>query len=80
MIVIAVGGQGGFFWQRYPLKTQFDDAQGLKTGAVVRLSGKEVGKVRPWSSPATSIEVTLEMSKDVRPLVTDRVESPRSDR
>ena len=41
----AVGGQGGFFWQRYPLKTQFDDVQGLKTGAVVRLNGKEVGKV-----------------------------------
>ena len=44
-VIVAVGGEGGFWWQRYPLKTQFADAQGLKTGAVVRLSGKEVGTV-----------------------------------
>ena len=28
VLVVAVGGQGGFFWQRYPLKTQFDDVAG----------------------------------------------------
>ena len=44
LIIIAVSGQGGFFWQRYPLKAQFANAQGLKTGALVRLSGKDIGR------------------------------------
>jgi phospholipid/cholesterol/gamma-HCH transport system substrate-binding protein len=70
VLVIAIGGQGGFFWQRYPLKTQFDNAQGMKSGAVVRLSGKEVGKVTAVEFSGTRIDVTLEISKDVRPLVT----------
>jgi phospholipid/cholesterol/gamma-HCH transport system substrate-binding protein len=70
VLVIAIGGQGGFSWQRYPLKTQFDDAQGMKSGAVVRLSGKEVGKVTAVEFAGTRIDVTMEISKDVRPLVT----------
>ena len=45
LIVVAVGGEGGYFWQRYPLKTRFADVLGLKAGAVVRLSGKEIGSV-----------------------------------
>ncbi len=36
VLVVAVGGEGGFFWQRYPLKMQFADVRGLKPGAVVR--------------------------------------------
>ena len=36
VLVVALGGQGGFWWQRYPLKMQFGDARGLKPGAVVR--------------------------------------------
>src|ERR1041384_107270 len=45
MVIFAVGGQGGFWWQRYSLKSRFSQVNGLKTGAVVRLNGKEVGKV-----------------------------------
>ena len=45
MFIIAVGGQGGFAWERYELKTKFADVQGLKAGAVVRVAGVEVGKV-----------------------------------
>jgi phospholipid/cholesterol/gamma-HCH transport system substrate-binding protein len=70
VLVIAIGGQGGFWWQRYPLKTTFDDVQGMKSGAVVRLSGKEVGKVTDVEFAGTRVEVTLEISKDVRPVVT----------
>jgi phospholipid/cholesterol/gamma-HCH transport system substrate-binding protein len=74
VLVIAIGGQGGFFWQRYPLKTQFDNVQGMKSGAVVRLSGKEVGKVTAVEFSGTRIDVTMEIAKDVRPLVrTDSV-------
>src|SRR5262245_61790145 len=70
VLVVAVGGQGGFFWQRYPLKTQFDNVQGMKGGSVVRLSGKDVGKVTGVEFVGTRIEVTMEISRDVRPLVT----------
>jgi phospholipid/cholesterol/gamma-HCH transport system substrate-binding protein len=70
VIVIAVGGQGGFFWQRYPLKTLMLDAQGLKPGAVVRLSGKDVGRVTSVEFADGAIEVAFEVSQDVRPLIT----------
>ena len=32
MLIVAVGGQGGFSWQRYELKTKFANVQGLKSG------------------------------------------------
>ena len=69
-LIFAVGGQGGFFWQRYPLKVCFDSVQGLKTGAVVRLSGMEVGQVTSIEFAGRSVEVTIQVSDDVRPLIT----------
>jgi phospholipid/cholesterol/gamma-HCH transport system substrate-binding protein len=71
VVVVAVGGEGGYWWQRYPLKTRFNDAQGLKAGAVVRLSGKEIGAVKAVEfSSGAQIEVTFEVRKDVRQLIT----------
>jgi len=70
-LVLAVGGSAGFWWQRYPLKTRFNDVMGLKPGAVVRLSGKEIGSVTDVQFAGTQVEVTMELAKDVRPLVTD---------
>jgi phospholipid/cholesterol/gamma-HCH transport system substrate-binding protein len=70
VLVTAVGGQGGFFWERYSLKTRFDDVLGLKTGAAVRLSGKEVGKVTSIEFSEGQVEVVVEISKDVRRLIT----------
>ncbi len=70
VLVFAIGGQGGFFWQRYPLKVCFDSVQGLKTGAVVRVSGKEVGRVTSIEFAGRNVEVVLEVSKEVKPLVT----------
>jgi phospholipid/cholesterol/gamma-HCH transport system substrate-binding protein len=69
-LILAVGGQGGFFWQRYPLKARFDNAQGLKTGAVVRLSGMDVGKVTSIAFAGAQVEVQMQISRDVRPLIT----------
>ena len=43
-LILAVGGQG-FSWQPYELKAKFPNVQGLKSGAVVRVAGVEVGKV-----------------------------------
>jgi phospholipid/cholesterol/gamma-HCH transport system substrate-binding protein len=70
--VAAVGGEAGFFWQLYPIKMQFSDVQGLKSGAVVRLSGKDVGRVESVEFAGEVIEVTCQISRDVRALITDR--------
>jgi len=75
VIVVAVGGEGGFFWQRYPLKARFMDAQGLKSGAVVRLSGKEVGRVKAVDFVDGFIDVSFEVSKSVRSFITDTSDS-----
>ncbi len=71
-LILAVGGQGGFPWQRYPLKVRFDDVQGMKTGAVVRIAGKDVGKVVSVEFAEQGVEVGIEVSRDVRDLITDR--------
>jgi phospholipid/cholesterol/gamma-HCH transport system substrate-binding protein len=70
-IVLAVGGEGGFFSKRYPLKTRFDDVLGLKAGAVVRLSGKEIGTVTTveFAGP-DEVEVAFEVLEDVRAFIT----------
>ena len=63
MIIVAVGGAGGFSWQRYELKTKFPDVKGLKSGAVVRVAGVEVGKVTDVALSGAEVEVVLEVKK-----------------
>lgn len=70
MLVFAVGGQGGLPWQRYELKTRFDDVKGLKSGAVVRVAGVEVGKVTEVRLAGVGVEVVMEVSKDMLSLIT----------
>lgn len=69
-IIIAVGGQAGFWWQRYMLKTRFANAAGMKPGAVVRLAGKEIGKVTSVDFAGTQIEIAMDIHEDVKPLIT----------
>jgi phospholipid/cholesterol/gamma-HCH transport system substrate-binding protein len=70
LIIVAVGGEGGFFPDRYPLKARFPDAQGLTGGALVRLSGKDVGTVLGAEFQGAEVEISMELNEDVRPLVT----------
>ncbi len=70
VLIIAIGGQGGFWWQRYPLKVRFDNVEGMKSGAVVRLNGKEVGKVTGVDFVGTQVDVVIQISKDVHNVVT----------
>ena len=70
LMILALGGEAGFSWQRYPLKTRFRDAAGLKEGAVVRLSGKEVGTVTSVEFSGAELEISLEVRKEVRNLIT----------
>jgi phospholipid/cholesterol/gamma-HCH transport system substrate-binding protein len=72
LVIVAVSGQAGFFWQRYPLKAQFANAQGLKTGALVRLSGKDIGRITSVEFAGANIDVGFEVQKSVRPLITDQ--------
>ncbi len=70
VIVLAVGGEGGYFWQRYPLKARFNNVQGLKAGAVVRLSGKEIGTVDDVEFAGRQVDVTFEVLETARSLIT----------
>lgn len=70
LLIIAVGGATGFSWQRYTLKTKFDNVNGLKGGAVVRVAGVEVGKVTDVDFVGSSVQVSLSIRKDMQSRVT----------
>ena len=70
ILVIAVGGASGFAWERYELKTAFQDVQGLKSGAIVRISGVEVGKVTRVELSGAGVEVGISIKKENRSRVT----------
>jgi phospholipid/cholesterol/gamma-HCH transport system substrate-binding protein len=72
MLVFAVGGQGGFSWQRYELKAKFPNVQGLKSGAVVRVAGVDVGKVTDVDFVGSDVEVTLGVNNENTGRITDQ--------
>ena len=69
-LILAVGGQAGFWWERYTLKTRFANAAGMKPGAVVRLAGKDIGKVTSVDFAGREIEIAMDIHEDVKPLIT----------
>jgi phospholipid/cholesterol/gamma-HCH transport system substrate-binding protein len=69
VLIFAVGG-GGFWWQRYSLKTIFPNVAGLKQGSPVRLAGVEVGAVEDVAFVATGVEVIFTVNRDMQHLVT----------
>ncbi|NQW05323.1 MAG: MCE family protein [Acidobacteria bacterium] len=71
-LILAVGGQGGFFWQRFPVKARFSNVMGMKSGALVRIAGNDVGKVTSVAFSGAQVEVGMELSRDVRHLVTNK--------
>ncbi|HSL21663.1 MAG TPA: MlaD family protein [Vicinamibacterales bacterium] len=70
VLIFAVGGQGGFPWQRYELITKFADVRGLKAGAVVRVAGVEMGKVTDVRFSGAGVEIVMELSKEMKPIIT----------
>jgi phospholipid/cholesterol/gamma-HCH transport system substrate-binding protein len=70
MIIVAVGGQAGFAWEQYTLKTRFPNVQGLKEGAVVRVAGVEVGKVADVDFSGPEVEVTLKIKEEMQSRIT----------
>src|SRR5215471_5204187 len=70
ILVVSVGGASGFSWQRYSLKTTFDNVQGLKSGAIVRVAGVEVGKVTSVELKGSAVEVGLSVKKENQARIT----------
>ena len=70
MLILAVGGQGGFSWEQYELRTRFDDVAGLKSGAVVRVAGVEVGKVQAVALAGEQVEVILSVNEENKQRIT----------
>lgn len=72
LLIFAVGGSGGFFWQNYPLKVRFPNVAGLMSGSPVRVAGVEVGSVTDVELVTGGAEVSFTVLKDLRPIITDR--------
>jgi phospholipid/cholesterol/gamma-HCH transport system substrate-binding protein len=70
ILIFLLSGEGGFFWQRYSVKTIFPDVAGLKPGAPVRVAGVEVGSVTEVQFAGDRVEVFMELARDVQPRVT----------
>lgn len=69
-LIFLLGGQGGYFWEQYHLKTRFPNVLGLKEGALVRVAGVEVGKVTKMAFSGADVEVSFELKKDMQDKVT----------
>jgi phospholipid/cholesterol/gamma-HCH transport system substrate-binding protein len=69
-LIFMLSGVGGFSWQRYGLKTIFDNIAGLKEGAPVRVAGVEVGSVTEVDFIGDRVEVTFEVSEEMMSRIT----------
>ncbi|HEX8030483.1 MAG TPA: MlaD family protein [Vicinamibacterales bacterium] len=72
LLIFAVGGGAGFFWQNYSLKTRFNNVAGLMAGSPVRVAGVQVGSVDEVVLSGEGVEVIFSVKDDFKPLVTDR--------
>jgi phospholipid/cholesterol/gamma-HCH transport system substrate-binding protein len=71
ILVFLLSGEGGFFWQRYPLKTIFPNIAGLKEGAPVRLAGMEIGSVTGITFAGDRVEVLMEVGRANQARITN---------
>ena len=71
--IFTLTGSRGFFWQRYHLKTRFDNVAGLNAGAPVRVAGFEVGQVTALAfavDAGEKVDVIFEVNKDQQARIT----------
>jgi phospholipid/cholesterol/gamma-HCH transport system substrate-binding protein len=65
VLIFLMSGTGGILTKKITLKSYFDDANGLRKGAPVRLSGVDVGNVSDIrvvrDKPLTPVEVTMKV-------------------
>jgi len=65
-LILALGGEGGFFWQRYSLKVKFSNAAGVQQGSPVRVAGVTVGAVTAMQFVGSDVEMLLELRDDMQ--------------
>ena len=70
-LIFLLSGQGGFFWQRYSIKTIFTNVAGLGPGAPVRVAGLEVGTVEDVHFIGDRVEIVMQVNKNQQPRITN---------
>ena len=65
-LIVALGGEGGFFWQRYNLKVKFANAAGVQQGSPVRVAGVTVGAVTDIEFLGSEVDMLLEVREDMQ--------------
>jgi phospholipid/cholesterol/gamma-HCH transport system substrate-binding protein len=70
LLIFLLSGEGGFFWQRYAVKTVFPSVAGVKPGAPVRVAGVEVGSVTGVAFAGDQVEIVMQISRDMQSRVT----------
>jgi phospholipid/cholesterol/gamma-HCH transport system substrate-binding protein len=70
VLIFSLTGTKGFFWQRYSLKTRFNNAAGLASGSPVRIAGVEVGTVTDVKLVNDQVDVTFQVNDENRSLIT----------
>ena len=65
-LILALGGEGGFFWERYNLKVKFSNAGGVQQGSPVRVAGVTVGAVTDIQIVGSEVEMELELHEDMQ--------------
>ena len=70
VLIFSLTGTRGFFWQRYTLKTRFNNVAGLASGAPVRIAGVEVGTVTDMQFVEDEVDVVFQVNEENRRLIT----------
>src|SRR4030095_10776308 len=70
-LIFLLSSQGGFFWQRYTIKTIFTNVAGLGSGAPVRVAGVEVGTVEDVRFVGDRVEIDMQVNKNQRSRITN---------
>ena len=67
VLIILMSGSGGIFTPKLILRSYFFDAQGLRVGAPVRLSGVDIGNISQIrvvpNRPLAPVEVTMKVNR-----------------
>ena len=72
VLVFALTGGKGWFWQRYTLKTRFPNVAGLAAGSPVRVAGVQVGSVKEILFAGEQVDVVFDVNKKVQERITDK--------
>ena len=66
VLIFVMSGTGGWFTRKITLRAYFDNAEGLREGAPVRLAGVDIGNVTGirivGGKPLTPVEVTMKVN------------------